>query len=134
MEPSVENSILSPSPAVVTKDGSSAFAAPIAAKNDGLDDVLGEGYWDGDDYYPSDREIAEALPARDFFSPEEMQGLIDAGHRLDEKIACGEIKLLRKKEAISIRLDPDVLDHFRVMGKGWQTKLNQTLRDVIGLD
>jgi uncharacterized protein (DUF4415 family) len=36
------------------------------------------------------------------------------------------------KIAISIRLDQDVIDHFRRGGPGWQTRMNQTLRQAIG--
>jgi uncharacterized protein (DUF4415 family) len=32
------------------------------------------------------------------------------------------------KEAISIRLDKDVLAHFRRLGPGWQARINETLR------
>ena len=33
-----------------------------------------------------------------------------------------------KKQAISIRLDRDVLAHFRGKGAGWQARINATLR------
>jgi len=33
-----------------------------------------------------------------------------------------------KKQAISIRLDRDVLMHFRKAGPGWQVRINETLR------
>ena len=33
------------------------------------------------------------------------------------------------KEAVSLRLDRDVLDHFRAKGEGWQTKINEVLRE-----
>ena len=33
-----------------------------------------------------------------------------------------------KKEAISIRLDKDVLTYFREEGPGWQARINETLR------
>ena len=32
------------------------------------------------------------------------------------------------KQAISIRLDRDVLTHFRKAGPGWQARINETLR------
>ena len=31
------------------------------------------------------------------------------------------------KRAISLRLDPDVLDAYRATGKGWQARMNATL-------
>ena len=33
----------------------------------------------------------------------------------------------RPKEAVKLRLSPDVLDHFRAGGPGWQTRINATL-------
>ena len=35
------------------------------------------------------------------------------------------------KEAVHIRLDPDLLAHFRASGPGWQTRLNATLRQAV---
>ena len=32
------------------------------------------------------------------------------------------------KQAIKLRLDPDVLAYFRKLGPGWQTRINATLR------
>jgi uncharacterized protein (DUF4415 family) len=32
------------------------------------------------------------------------------------------------KQAIKLRLDPDVLAYFREQGPGWQTRINATLR------
>ena len=37
------------------------------------------------------------------------------------------------KEAVSIRLDPDVVAHFRAGGPGWQSRINAALRKVAGL-
>jgi uncharacterized protein (DUF4415 family) len=37
------------------------------------------------------------------------------------------------KRLISLRLDPDVIDHFRARGKGWQARINATLRKAAGL-
>jgi uncharacterized protein (DUF4415 family) len=33
-----------------------------------------------------------------------------------------------KKQAISIRIDRDVLAHYRKTGSGWQARINETLR------
>ena len=33
-----------------------------------------------------------------------------------------------KKQAISIRIDRDVLAHYRKTGSGWQARINDTLR------
>lgn len=36
-----------------------------------------------------------------------------------------------RKEAVSIRLSPDVLRHFREGGPGWQTRIDEALRNWI---
>jgi len=38
------------------------------------------------------------------------------------------------KEAISIRIDPDVLAHFKAKGKGWQSEMNDFLRKALITD
>ena len=35
------------------------------------------------------------------------------------------------KEKVTVRLDTDIVAHFREGGKGWQTRLNDALRQVI---
>ena len=35
------------------------------------------------------------------------------------------------KEKVTLRLDADILAHFRREGKGWQTKLNDVLRKAV---
>ncbi|MDO8295111.1 MAG: BrnA antitoxin family protein [Caulobacter sp.] len=35
------------------------------------------------------------------------------------------------KRAVSIRLSAEVVDHFRAGGPGWQTRIDQALKDVI---
>lgn len=37
------------------------------------------------------------------------------------------------KEKVAIRLSPDVLEHFRATGPGWQTRIDEALRKVAGL-
>ena len=44
----------------------------------------------------------------------------------------GSIKPNAKK-SLTLRLDPDVIDHFRSGGPGWQSRINETLRKAIGL-
>ena len=38
----------------------------------------------------------------------------------------------RQKEAINIRLDPDVIAYFRATGPRWQSRINAALRKVAG--
>ena len=35
------------------------------------------------------------------------------------------------KEKVTVRLDADIVAHFREGGKGWQTRLNNTLRKAV---
>ena len=35
------------------------------------------------------------------------------------------------KVLLTLRLDPDIVDHFRETGQGWQTRINDALRQVI---
>jgi len=37
------------------------------------------------------------------------------------------------KEQVSLRIDRDVLDHFREGGPGWQERINAALRKAAGL-
>lgn len=39
--------------------------------------------------------------------------------------------MTRKKKAISIRLDDDIVDFFQATGKGYQTRINAVLRHFI---
>ena len=36
------------------------------------------------------------------------------------------------KELVSLRIDQDVLEHFREGGAGWQERINQALRKAAG--
>lgn len=36
-----------------------------------------------------------------------------------------------KKELVTIRLNADVLDFFRSMGRGWQTRINTALKEWV---
>ncbi|MGR6431828.1 BrnA antitoxin family protein [Rhizobium sp. PAMB 3174] len=37
------------------------------------------------------------------------------------------------RKHVSLRLDADVLDHFKATGKGWQSRINEALRKAAGL-
>lgn len=51
----------------------------------------------------------------------------------DKLVRRGRPKSTAPKRATSIRLDPDVLDHYRTTGPGWQSRINQALRKAAGL-
>ena len=42
----------------------------------------------------------------------------------------GRPRMANPKQAIKLRLDADVLAHFRATGPGWQTRINAALRKV----
>ena len=44
----------------------------------------------------------------------------------------GRPKAERPKTPVSIRLDADVVEHFRRTGPGWQSRINQALRKAMG--
>lgn len=35
------------------------------------------------------------------------------------------------KKQVTLRLDPDILAHFRAQGRGWQTRINAVLRSYL---
>lgn len=43
----------------------------------------------------------------------------------------GRPKAERPKVSTTLRLDADVLEHFRRLGPGWQTRINETLRSAV---
>jgi uncharacterized protein (DUF4415 family) len=45
----------------------------------------------------------------------------------------GRPKAEATKHAVSLRLDPDVLAHYRRTGPGWQSRINATLRKAAKL-
>lgn len=47
--------------------------------------------------------------------------------------APGRPKAEAPKRSVHLRLSPDVLDHFRATGRGWQTRIDETLRKAAKL-
>ena len=45
----------------------------------------------------------------------------------------GRPRLAAPKQAVNLRLDPEVLAYFRNSGPGWQSRINEALRRVAGL-
>jgi len=72
-----------------------------------------------DGTYHSDKELSEFKPASRFA-------------KLDPIIKpLGRPKAEITKTAISIRLSPDVVEYFKSTGKGWQTRLDNVLKDYV---
>jgi uncharacterized protein (DUF4415 family) len=47
---------------------------------------------------------------------------------VDGKPVRGRPRLANPKTAIKLRIDTDIVRHFRNTGAGWQTRINDTLR------
>jgi len=69
--------------------------------------------------------FARARPARDVLP--ELVGEATARDMLAPK--RGQPPLSQTKEHVNIRLDADIVQSFRASGAGWQTRLNNALRD-----
>ena len=69
---------------------------------------------------PEDGDVTEAGLA---------QGLAERAARLNK----GGRPRGSDKELVSIRLDKATLDFFRARGPGWQTRVNEALRQAAGL-
>ncbi|MFN0115370.1 MAG: BrnA antitoxin family protein [Paracoccaceae bacterium] len=50
---------------------------------------------------------------------------------IDFDWSTAEVVELPAKSAVSIRLDPEVLDFFKAGGKGYQTRINAVLRSYV---
>ncbi len=50
------------------------------------------------------------------------------------KVQRGRPKALTTKVSTTIRLSPDVLEHFKAGGPGWQSRINEALRKVVEVE
>ncbi|MCI4661027.1 MAG: BrnA antitoxin family protein [Neomegalonema sp.] len=84
----------------------------------------------------TDEDFARATPMRDIQTPGAKRRLALAEKRKAELEAARQ-SAKRAKEAgksqITIRLDNDVIEHFKAGGEGWQTRLNRHLRRSLGI-
>ena len=46
-------------------------------------------------------------------------------------VSRGRPRLTRPKVSTTIRLSQDVMDHFKAAGRGWQTRIDEALREWI---
>ena len=76
---------------------------------------------DPDTFELDDAWFARALPAREFFSPETYAKLCSMRQRGPKEKPL--------KVPTTIRFDADVLEALKASGKGWQTRVNQAVRD-----
>lgn len=74
----------------------------------------------------TDEQIAQAKPFREVFP--------DLAASIDRELARrGRPPVENPRRQVSIRLDPDVLAHYKSTGKGWQSRINDALRKAAGL-
>ena len=72
----------------------------------------------------TDEQLAQAKPFDEAFP-----ALAEAMRRN----VGGRPKSENPKVAVSLRLDQDILPRFKASGPGWQTRMNDALRDAVGL-
>ncbi len=107
------------------KYGNMKQASKISPTTEQEDLKIREGIrQDSDTWEPSDEEWALARPAKDVLSE---MGIEPPRPR-------GRPKLAHPKEAVSIRLDADIVKALRSSGPGWQTRVNDMLRQWLKLD
>ena len=91
---------------------------PSGASAGGPNDDATVHYGDEFAAHPTEELFAEAFPA-----------LADAMR----KNVGGRPKAEHPKVAVSLRLDQDVVARFKASGPGWQTRMNNALRNAAGL-
>ena len=86
----------------------------------------GRGYskadWDAvsDPHTSTADELAQARPFKEVFP--------DLHAKIVEARKAGRPKAAVTKQAVSLRLDQDVVAGFKAMGSGWQTRINEILK------
>jgi uncharacterized protein (DUF4415 family) len=53
------------------------------------------------------------------------------GQMVPLKALRGRPRLANRKQLVSIRYSPEVLDYFRSSGAGWQSRMNAVLREYV---
>lgn len=81
-----------------------------------------EGYDDNPEW--TEEDFARARPASEIMPPHVLAALV----RKPMGRPPGS-----NKEQVTLRLDSEVVARFRQDGQGWQTKVNEALRKVVGL-
>lgn len=77
---------------------------------------------------PTDWEKVDALTDADI---EKAVASDPDAELLDEEWFSKATYVPKTKEAVTIRLDMDILEYFRKQGKGYQTKINHVLKTYV---
>ena len=72
-----------------------------------------------DGTFHTDEQLAQFKPASEF---KQMATILKS---------AGRPKANTHKKPVSIRLSPEVVDYFKNTGKGWQTRMDQVLKDYV---
>jgi uncharacterized protein (DUF4415 family) len=72
----------------------------------------------------TDKDFARARPAS-----EVLPGILGADVAAELLRPRGRPRLAQTKEALKLRIDPDIVEAFRSQGNGWQTCMNTALRE-----
>lgn len=73
----------------------------------------------------TDEQLAQARPFSEAFPA--------LAEKMGKNLG-GRPKAEHPKVAVSLRLDPEVLSRFKAKGPGWQTRINEALRQAAGLN
>lgn len=97
----------------------------------------GRGYtkedWDEiDSPELTDEELASMRPAKEVLPPEVYNALVEMQRERERQ--RGRPPVDTPKRQVTIRLDADLVEHFKAGGKGWQSRMNEALRKAAGLD
>ena len=78
---------------------------------------------DADNPELTDEEMRQMRPFREVFP--------ELAREIDKEIAArGRPPLAVTKTPVTLRLDPDVLAKFKATGKGWQSRINDALKQA----
>jgi uncharacterized protein (DUF4415 family) len=104
------------------------------ASNDEVpkDFELGKGYskddWDAvDSPHLTDEELAHLRPAREVLPPSFFKGVQAARRK------AGRPPVEKPKKAVTLRVDPDVIESFQRQGKDWRARMSAALRKSAGV-
>lgn len=74
----------------------------------------------------TEEDFKNARPFREVFS--------DLAATVEREITKrGRPPLEKTKQPVTIRLDPDLVEHYKATGKGWQSRMNDDLRKAAGI-
>jgi uncharacterized protein (DUF4415 family) len=107
--------------------GKTKLTRPLGLAEEGKPFVLGPDAPDAENPEWTEADFDRARPITDF--PDLVEILARHG-----KLGRPPMPPDRRKQRVTLHLDPDVLDRLKADGAGWQTRANAALRRALGLD